>query len=58
MQQMTKDERLNSWKSKISWKPAQNFVKYLYLNLPPFLRPQDCSTLFVGRAITFIQWRF
>jgi len=51
---MTKDEMLNPWKSKISCKPAQNFVKCSHLNLPPVLSPQNCSLLFVGRATTFI----
>jgi len=32
LKQMTKDEKLNPWKSKISCKPAQNFVKCLHLN--------------------------
>jgi len=30
---------------------GKNFVKYSHLNLPPFLCPQNCSALFVGRAI-------
>jgi len=37
--QMTKDERLNPWKPKISCKPAQSFVRCSHLNLPPFLCP-------------------
>jgi len=32
LKQMTKDERLNPWRPKISCKPAQNFVKCLHLN--------------------------
>ena len=32
LKQMTKNEKLNPWKSKISCKPAQNFVKCLHLN--------------------------
>jgi len=32
LEQMTKDERLNPWRPKISCKPAQNFVKCLRLN--------------------------
>jgi len=32
LKQMTKDERLNPWKPKISCKLAQNFVKCLHLN--------------------------
>jgi len=51
LKQMTKDERLNLWKPKISRKPAQNFMKCL----PPFLSPQSCFALFVGRANTFIK---
>jgi len=38
LKQMTKDEKLNRWKSKISCKPAQNFVKCLHLNC--FLCPK------------------
>jgi len=51
---MPKDERLNPWKPKISCEAAQNFVKCSYLNLPPFLCPQNCSALFVDRASTYI----
>jgi len=32
LKQMTKDEKLNPWRPKISCKPAQNFVKRLLLN--------------------------
>jgi len=32
LKQMTKDERLNPWRQKISCKPTQNFVKCLHLN--------------------------
>jgi len=32
LKQMTKDERWNPRRSKISCKPAQNFVKCLHLN--------------------------
>jgi len=54
MKQMTKDERLNPWKPKLSCKPAQNFLKCSHLNLPPFPCPQNCSSLFVGQASAFI----
>jgi len=37
LKQMTNDERLNPWFPTISYKPAQNFVKCLHLNLSPFL---------------------
>ena len=30
----------------------EKFVKCSHLNLPPFLCPQNCSALFVGRAIS------
>jgi len=53
LKQMTKDEKLNPWRPKISCKPVQNFVKCLHLNLPPFF-VQNGSTLFVGCASTFI----
>jgi len=32
LKQMITDEKLNPWKSKISCKPTQNFVKCLHLN--------------------------
>jgi len=54
LKQMTKGDRLNPWKYKISCKPAQTFVKCSHLNLPPFFCPQNRSALFVGHASTFI----
>jgi len=57
LKQMTKDERLNQWKPKISCKPAQNFVKCSHLKFLAFVCPQNCSVLFVGHASTFIIFR-
>jgi len=54
LKQMTKDERLNQWKPKTSWKPEQKFVKYLHTNFLSFLCPQNFSVLFVCRASNFI----
>ena len=51
---MAKDERMNLCKPKISSKPVQNFMKCSHLNLPPFVRPQNCPALFAGCASTFI----
>jgi len=45
LKQMTKGERLNSWKSKISCKQRKNCVKCSHLHY---------SALFVGRAGNFI----
>jgi len=53
LKQMTKDQRLNPWRPKISCKPAQNFVKGLHLNFPPCF-VQNGSALFVGCASTSI----
>jgi len=50
LKQMTKDERLNQWKPKISCKPAQNFVKCSHIKFLSFLCPQNCAALFVGHA--------
>jgi len=36
LKQMTKDERLNQWKPKISCKPAQNFVKCSHIKFLSF----------------------
>jgi len=46
---MTKDERLKQWKTKISNKRAQKFVKCSHLKFPSFLCPQNFSGLFVGQ---------
>jgi len=53
LKQMTKDERLNPWRPKISCEPAQNVVKCLHIKLPP-LFVQNSSTLFVVCASSFI----
>jgi len=34
LKQTKKDEMLNPWKPKVSYKPMQNFVKCSQLNLP------------------------
>jgi len=51
---MTKDERLNQRKPKITCKLSQNFVKRSHLKFISFLCPQNCSALFAGRTSTFI----
>jgi len=54
LKQLTKDERLNQWKPKISCKPVQNFVQCSHFKFISFLCPQNCSSLFAVSVRTFI----